>query len=282
LLVGTFVVHLLSLINHDTAWYLEAGAQFLQGGELYRDIFVEVNPPLGFFLTLPPVVLSHVTGLFVVDLFIAYFYLLILVALVATWQLLGADTALSPVARRGMLILVALILTICPSDQFGEREHFLVTLALPYLLLVALRAKGLPVPHETALAVGLVAGLGFALKPHFLLVPLALEAYRLASLRRLNGLLRAETLGLATTFAAYAAVVIWATPEYLTRIVPYALEVYNEGHHNPVLPVVWRIETVMLPIGCLVHFATRRHQRAPHLGDVFMISSAGLFFAYVA
>lgn len=281
LLIGTFLVQLLSLINHDTAWYLQAGAQFLQGGELYRNVFVEVNPPLGFFLTLPPVVVSHLTGLFVVDLFIAYVYLLILTSLAVTWQLLGVDPALSPVARRGMLILATVVLTVCPADQFGQREHFLMVLVLPYLGFAALRARGLRLPCSAALAVGLVAGLGFALKPHYLLVPLALEAYRLATVRRLNAVLRPETCGLAATVAAYAAIVLWGTPEYVTRIVPYALEVYNQAYQNPLLAVLWSIETIMIPAGCIVHFATRRNQQAPQLGDVFMIASAVFFLGYV-
>ncbi len=38
----------------------------------------------------------------------------------------------------------------------------------------------------------------------------------------------------------------------------------------------------MLPVGCIVHFATRRNRHAPQLGDVFMIASAVFFIAYVA
>ena len=281
LLAGTFIVQLLSLLNHDTAWYLHAGAQFLEGGELYRDVFVEVNPPLAFFLTLPPVVLAHLTGLFAVDLFVVYFYLLILASLAVTWRLLGADPDLSPLTRRGMLILAAAALTIGPSDQFGQREHFLMVLVLPYLCFAVLRARLPNLPWDAALAVGLVAGLGFALKPHYLLVPLALEAYRFATARRLKAVLRPETFGLAATGTAYAAVVLWVTPEYVTRIVPYALEVYNQAYQNPLLVVLWSIETVMIPAGCIVHFATRRNQRVPQLGDVFMIASAVFFLGYV-
>ena len=53
LFFGTLAHELLTYLNHDTAWYLHAGDQYLEGGTLYRDIFVEVNPPLAFFLALP-------------------------------------------------------------------------------------------------------------------------------------------------------------------------------------------------------------------------------------
>ncbi len=282
LLIGTFINQLLSFINHDTAWYLHAGAQYLEGGELYRDVFVEVNPPLGFFLALPPVILARLSGLFAVDLFVVYFYGLIVVSLLVTWRLLSADHDLAPASRRGLLILATVIMTICPADQFGQREHFLMVLVLPYLVLAVLTARGLRLSWAAAMGLGLAAGLGFALKPHYLLVPLALEAYRFAATRRWQTLLRPETLGLAATVAIYAAVVVWVTPEYLSRILPYALEVYNQAYRNPLWVVLWRIETVMLPVGCIVHFATRRNQQVPELGDVFMIASSVFFIAYVA
>jgi len=282
LLIGTFINQLLSFINHDTAWYLHAGAQYLEGGELYRDVFVDVNPPLGFFLTLPPVILARLSGLFAVDLFVVYFYVLIVVSLIVTWRLLSADHGLAPAGRRGLLILATVIMTVCPADQFGQREHFLMVLVLPYLMLAGLTARGLRHSPAAAMGLGLAAGLGFALKPHYLLVPLALEVYRFAATRRWRTVLRPETLGLAATVAIYAAVVVWVTPEYLSRIVPYALEVYNQAYQNPLWVVLWRIETVMLPVGCIVHFATRSNQQVPELGDVFMIASSVFFIAYVA
>jgi hypothetical protein len=282
LIVGTAIVELRSLINHDTAWYLYAGSQYLAGGQLYRDVFVDVNPPLGFFLTLPPVILARLTGLFAVDLFIVYVYLLIVLSLAATWWLLRADSGLSRIAQRGLMILAAVVLTVTPADQFGQREHLMMVLALPYLALAVLSARGHGIPWPAATAIGLAAGLGFAIKPYYLLVPLALEVYRLAAGRGRRTLLRPETLGLAATLVAYALVVVLVTPEYLTRIVPYALEVYNQAYQNPLLVVLWRIETVMLPVGCLVHVATRRNQLAPQLGDVFMIASAVFFITYLA
>ncbi len=188
--IRAIIGQLLSFINHDTAWYLHAGAQYLDGGELYRDVFVEVNPPLAFFLALPPVILARLSGLFAVDLFVVYFYLLIVISLIVTWRLLRAGRDLSLVTRRGLLILATVIMTICPADQFGQREHFLMVLVLPYLLLTVLTARGLRLSRITAMSLGLAAGPGFALKPHYLLVPLALEAYRFAATRRWQTLLR--------------------------------------------------------------------------------------------
>jgi len=281
LLVFGLIVQLLSMAIPDIAWYLHSGARYLDGGVLYRDIFIEPNPPLGFFLTLPAVILGRFTGLFPVHVFVVYVNFLTVLSLAAVWALLRGDQALKPSARHGLLILAAVVLVICPGNQFGQREHFSILLALPYFLLTARRAVGTGVPVAAAFGIGLAAGLGFALKPHFLLVPLALEFYRLALTRRFWGCLRAENLGLGVALAGYAAVLVLVTPDYLTRIFPYVLAVYNQAYNNPMWINLWRVETVMLPVGCMVHVATRRSQVAPHAGEVFLIASACLFLAYI-
>lgn len=226
--------------------------------------------------------LAQLTGWIAANVFVVYLYLLITASLAIAWRLLGADPDLPQVARRGVLILAAVTLTVCPGEQFGQREHFMLVLALPYLLLLVLRARGCRVPLAAALAIGMAGGLGFAIKPHFLLVPLALEIYRLAVARHWRSVLRAEILSLAGVLVAYAALVAWLAPDYLARIVPYALEVYNQAYQNPLPAVLWRIETVMLPLGCLAQLGTRRNQTVPQLGDVFMIAAAAFFLAYVA
>ena len=59
-------------INHDVAWYLYSAGRLLDGGRMYQDMFVDVNPPLALYLTVPPVYLARLTGMFSVDIFVAY------------------------------------------------------------------------------------------------------------------------------------------------------------------------------------------------------------------
>ena len=75
--------------------------------------------------------------------------------------------------------------------------------------------------------------------------------------------MRPEILGLGAALIGYASVLVFVTPDYLTRIVPYALEVYNLAYRNPLWINLLRVETLMLPLGCAIHLATRRRQMAP-------------------
>ena len=81
--------------------------------------------------------------------------------------------------------------------------------------------------------------------------------------------------------ALYLAVVIVIAPDYLTRIGPYALEVYNEAYRNPLWINLFRGETVLLPLACMAQLTIRRSQSIPALGDVFLIASSVFFLAYV-
>jgi hypothetical protein len=69
-----------------------------------------------------------------------------------------------------------LILLVATYD-FGQREHLMLAASLPYLVLAARRAEGVPTSRVLAIGVALLAALFFALKPHFLAIPALVELY---------------------------------------------------------------------------------------------------------
>lgn len=64
---------------------------------------------------------------------------------------------------------VGTVLLLLPGVEFGQREHLLVAAALPYLALFARALQGEQEPRKTAMLVGVLAGLGCALKPSYAL-----------------------------------------------------------------------------------------------------------------
>jgi hypothetical protein len=265
-------------IDHDVAWYIYAAGAFLDGGRLYEDAFFEMNPPLMVYLTVPGVVLARLTGLFPV-----HAYVLTMFAAIAFSLWLGARVLPAP-SRYVSLILWFLVLAILPAGGFGQRPHVMVCLALPYLVLVAGRLHGGTVVCGAALAVavGATAGIGFAIKPYFLLVPAALEVLLLWRTRCRVALIRPETLALGIVVASYAAAIALFTPGYLTRAVPYALEVYD-AYHASLGSVLIRPQTLWMPLLVLLYCRTRSALAPAQaaMGDVFSLSAASLFVAYL-
>ncbi|MDJ0949734.1 MAG: hypothetical protein QNJ94_12520 [Alphaproteobacteria bacterium] len=268
-----------TLLNHDSGWYLHATKDWLAGGRLYVDI-VEVNPPLAFALTVPPVWLSQQTGLFVVDLFFIWVHVLTAVSLCLCWFVLQRMWELPPALCRLVLVVLFLALVLGTWRQIGQREHFLLIFTYPYLLLAALRVSGGRAPAGLAGTVGAMAAFGFALKPHFLLVPALLELYRLVSVGRLRRILRAETLTLGLLLVLYAAAVVHLTPAYLDRIVPWALEVYG-SYANPLLAVLLRWETALLVAAAAAYFSMMQRSAAGPLAGVFLIAAIAFFVIYL-
>ncbi|MGH6885825.1 MAG: hypothetical protein ACREGK_07110, partial [Geminicoccales bacterium] len=282
LMAGALASKLGHTINNDVAWYIYSANAFLNGARLYDDVFFDVNPPLMLYLTVPGVALARVTGLFPVHAFV-----LTVFAVAASSLWLGARVLSDAPAqhRRATLIVAFLALIVVPAGDFGQRSHLLVCLALPYLLLIAVRLQeGAPAPGwPLAAVVGAAAGLGFAIKPHYLLLPAALEGLLLWRTRRLLCVLRPETLSAGAVVALYAGAVLLFTPEYVTRVVPYALEVYNGAYHNGLGVVLARPETLLVPLLVLVHCRARRALASRHaaLGDVFSLSAVALLAIYV-
>jgi hypothetical protein len=211
------------LVN-DVAWQLWVARQLAHGITLYTDI-VEVNPPLWFWAAIPVVDLAQLLGLSSYHVLIPGVLALDVVALLLV-RTLCRDL------QRGRLIVLGfpVITLLAFLDVFGQREHLTLIATVPYLVLVARRADGLPVSRTIATLCGIMAAFGLALKPHFLLVPVALEILLLVRTRRLP--FRPENIALAASLVAYALSVLLFARAYFVASLPM-LMIY-QGDHRPI------------------------------------------------
>jgi hypothetical protein len=219
-------------------WCLYVAERMTHGVRLYGPQLLESNPPLVMWMLLGPAFVARL-----LPIPISVVFKLCVVALAAT-SALGCRALLRrlhPRISRGALWACAFaFLAVCgamPARDFGQREHLLVLLTLPYLLAVAMAAQ-IPgteatsdtrlsrIPTAAAVAIGIAAGLGLSLKPHHLFVPLAVEAAVAVRRGRLRTLLRPEPVALLATCLAYLAAIRLFTPEYLTTIVPILRDTY--------------------------------------------------------
>ncbi|HEX5238846.1 MAG TPA: hypothetical protein VFW39_10340 [Sphingomicrobium sp.] len=194
----------LAPVTHDSIWQVWVGRQMLHGARLYTDI-VEVNPPLIFWLAMPQAAIGEWIGLGAAPVTIMFTIALTLTSLF-----------LSP--QRYILPLLAAF-TLLPLAILGKAEHFALVATAPYVFLIAARMGDREIKH--AWLIGFFASLGFAMKPYFAIVPIALEFLVWTKPR-----IRPETIALAVSAALYAAAVLLFAPTYLAVIVPMARQAY--------------------------------------------------------
>jgi hypothetical protein len=198
-------------LNHDTAWFLYGAERMLDGARLYHDI-IEVNPPLAFYLKVPAVIVARLLDIPVIPAFKLFIILLVCSSLFACRLLIDRAFGERSIAFRGTILLLLAYLLFAPR-QFGQREHLMVLLGLPYILAAIARARGASFSRGSAIAIGICAGTGLALKPYFLLLWIGIEGYlALATGRR--SLLRGENISIIGLLLLYLLIVIIWTPDY--------------------------------------------------------------------
>lgn len=227
------------LVN-DVAWQLWVARQLAHGITLYTDI-IEVNPPLWFWAAIPIVDLAQLLG-------VSSYHVLIP-------AVLGLDIVALLLVRRlcrdlqsGVLIVLGfpVVTLFAFLDVFGQREHLTLIAIVPYLVLVARRAEGLTASRTIAITCGILAAFGIALKPHFLLVPVAVEILYVARVRRAT--FRPEMFALGGALVGYALSALLFARAYFVSIVPMLALAY-QGYNEPMLS---QLHQPVVAMACLL------------------------------
>jgi hypothetical protein len=214
-------------LNHDVAAILYVSERWVGGDRLYVDI-IDENLPLTFIVHTLPVLTAKIlpgtapfwfTTWVVVGIFASFFACRRLVRLVPS-----ADHALT----EGLLPPVLLFLfTVLPNEHFGQREHIMFVATAPYLFAAMARAEGVRLRLGSALAIGLVAGVAFALKPYFLAVPAAVELYLLIHRGWKSSLRDVIPWAIFAVAAVHLVLMFTVFSQYGRFVMPLALESYE-------------------------------------------------------
>jgi len=194
--------------NHDVAWFLHAGAVWLDGGEIGVDV-IDTNPPLVVWLAGGEVALARLAGWTPLVLHAVLTALLALLALFLAGPAL-ARLGFGTAARSALGLFLAVFASIAAGYESGQREHWLVFLLLPYAAWALVPGSG----SATRVVAGLGLALGVALKPHYVAAVLALEGLRLVEQRSWRALLRAELVVAALAVPFYVVAIQLTAPSY--------------------------------------------------------------------
>ena len=274
-LLGT-VPQLLARPIPDVSWLLYAAERILDGARPYVDV-VEVNPPLIVWLNVGIAAIGRALGAAPVLIYrLAVIGCAVLSAILchrALKRLPGLDSG-----QLGRWVVLLFLFTALPlvRADFGEREHLLVLLASPYVLVAAARSRAVEMPVFEMALVGMLAGLGVALKPYFLLLPLGLECFLALRARSFRTWLRPEPAVMIILGLVYLVAVFLLVPQYfdLTRAMG---KLYAGYLREPAWLTALLGEGVGLPLFALLAFvALRRRATHPELWDVLAVAILAL------
>lgn len=283
LIAVTAPYDLAKIMNHDVAYFLHAADRTLGGERLYRDI-IELNPPSAYWLSAVPAALARLLHTHMVPTFHAWTYAMALfstalaVAVARRIWTDANDPAPAWVAPPALFALLAM-----PGTNFGQREHLLAILLLPYLV-SATRPRA-RLSRAASIGIGLMAGAAVALKPYFALYLVLVEGLACARERTWRTLVRPTVVAALVVVALAVVATFVAYPEYAREIVPLGRAIYR-GYENPMADVLTRRDSlVALGLAALlVAITVVRHPRTEPVRaftGVFAAASLAGFAAYV-
>ena len=218
-------------LKDDVAWLLYVARRWMAGRELYVDV-IEVNPPLIVWISAIPIHIAGWLNLRPEAVAMPFFISAVLGCAFATacalrfypepW--LGSRQSSLFADRLPVFAVLGTILLVVPGMELGQREHLLIAAGLPYLVLFARGLDGHRPRAAIAVAAGVLAAIGCALKPRYAAAFMVLECL---ALLRGQKLFRLMPLTAAATLACYAGLVLLLCPNYYARAVPLALALYG-------------------------------------------------------
>lgn len=268
-------------IDADPSWLMHAAWRMLHGGN-YLQNFFEVDPPMAIYLYLIPAWVARIFHIDLLSSLYIYTYVCEFVGILFCRQMLFKIFRDEDVKIRALLqIVVAVIIIFLPGSQFGQRQHFLIIFTLPYFLLVYLRFTEQPVSRALAAVIGLLAGIGFAIKPFYLFSFIMVEIYWLCSKKTWKFLLRPEIVLIALVFLAYAASLVLFTSDYITKVIPQISPIYYSDTAMSIWRIVLKPITLLLLSTILFCVILCRKLVWYKLVMICLLASAGFWLSYV-
>ncbi len=202
-------------INLDVGLYLEVGNKLLDGDRPYVD-YEENNFPMIHALNVIPAGLGRITGL-PPTVWVQVCTVALLIACIALTRRLLSGYAGRTVAEVGGFSLALVSFGLMVTLNWAQREHLFTLMFVPWLILRVLRRDDQPLGRGFSFAIGVMAGVGIAIKPHFAVIALLPEAVGLLTTRRWK-VWTPEVLGVALV-AGLHALYFALNPDVLSALI---------------------------------------------------------------
>ncbi|OGT53591.1 MAG: hypothetical protein A3E84_03585 [Gammaproteobacteria bacterium RIFCSPHIGHO2_12_FULL_42_13] len=250
-------------------------------GQTYSQYFFEPNPPLILYLQMPVVILSKLTSIDILYIFRLYIICLILLSIACSHYFIKKLFTGNTLLTYAIFYILSYIFLILPADQFAQREHLAIIFVIPYLFSVAshLEIKNITSNFYILLFVGTLAGLGFAIKPHFLPALILVELYFTYKTGQFLGWVRTETIMITAILIFYPMTTFIMYPDYFHIVLPLWTPYYTAIAH-PLSYVFLAHELTFCYIAVLLYLITRRIDHYKTTSSVFILAELGFIITF--
>jgi len=264
ILLGIFFIYLSidtqfsTYINQDIAWNIHVASQIYDGKKLYIDFF-DPNPPLIFYYSMLPVLLSDITNIeliassHITDIYIALFCIFITL-FTFRYTKYSQDKIFSNLFDV-TVCLVIFILPLCSwANSFFNKDVMVIPFILPYLLLSINRLDDI---HSTPnlfikIIIGLMAGFAFSIKPFFISLFIVIELAIYIKHRKIEIIKNIEVLTSALFIFIYLISIFIITPEYTTHTLPIINFTHPLFTNRPEIVLLFFSSLIIVPLASLI------------------------------
>lgn len=269
-----------NLYLHKDVAMITHFANIMLGGETYANSIFEPSPPMIMYLAMPAIFLTKLTHLTMLIAIRIYVIALALTSITISYFLNKQLFTHEIIFSYLFSYLIIFILFFLPAQQFAQREHLLLILTLPYLLITASRLENKTINPCVASVIGLMAGLGFTIKPHFLLTFLLVEAYYFYQKRNVTDWIRIETVIPISVLIVYIASIFYWYPAYYHAVLPLWLPYYAAVAHSLFLVLLY--SPLIYCYAIIIFFVITAYlKKPPHINKIFLLALMGYIIAYV-
>lgn len=264
----------------DVGYLLYISKLMFHGGQYIQD-FLETNPPMILYLYLPAWGLSHFLSISVIAAVQIYTICLGIFSFGLCYHFLK-KTVSEKIIFYPLVYTLIYAIFFLPVNQFAQREHYLVILSLPYVLMMAQILSGEKVSLSNRIIVGLMAGLGFALKPYFLTTLIMIELYYLITQRNLFAWLRVEIAVILAVFIGYLLSIYFFQPNYFKVTLPLVSRVYFAGIQKSWHEIFFGyLLNIYYLIVIVLYLFTYRNIKNKTLATVLSLATIGFMFSFL-
>jgi hypothetical protein len=274
----------------DQSWYLYAASRLLDGAHLYGADIQDTNPPLILWMSTIPVALGRAIG-------VTSRTGMVLSLILLTWGIIcwllrlnaGPNRVSAKQFAPWLASLLVAVTTIFPNatlqgglkDVFGQREHIIVLLVLPYLFAVVRRLEARRLPASEAILVGFAAAVGFSLKPQYLFVVAGIEVLIIHRTRDFRHIIRPELVTLALGGLTYCIAVWTFTPDYIKAVIPINVRVYGYWNHLTLLEMIDQGNSLRAIATAVFALIVLRGSGSERLASTLLVAGVAAFVAYL-